>query len=247
VPKLENNKIGKTSDFRNSKSIDFSNVFVANENTSAEEISKKINEEFLHVVLQPGNYHLQDSIKVNNDDTVILGIGIATLVCHNGPCIDVGNSAGVRVAGILFEASESSTPALLKWGQSGFLGDESNPGVASDIFARVGGPNNVTEIETKAESMMVVNSGNVIIDNTWLWRADHDISGNVGNSQNPVDSGLVVNGDNVKAYGLKVEHTLKDLVQWNGENGLTIMFQSELPYDVDVDYGTSGYAGYRVG
>ena len=95
--------------------------------------------------------------------------------------------------------------------------------------------------------MMVVNSGNVIIDNTWFWRADHDILGNVEKSMNPVDFGLVVNGDNVKAYGLKSEHTLKDLVQWNGENGLTIMFQSELPYDVDVEYGQNGYAGYRVG
>jgi hypothetical protein len=28
---------------------------------------------------------------------------------------------------------------------------------------------------------------------------------------------------------------------------ITIMYQSELPYDVDVDYGTNGYAGYRVG
>ena len=60
--------------------------------------------------------------------------------------------------------------------------------------------------------MMVVNSGNVIIDNTWFWRADHDILGNVEKSMNPVDFGLVVNGDNVKAYGLKSEHTLKDLV-----------------------------------
>lgn len=95
--------------------------------------------------------------------------------------------------------------------------------------------------------MMTVNSGNVVIDNTWFWRADHDVKGNVEKSMNPVDHGLVVYGDNVKAYGLKSEHTLKDLVQWNGENGLTIMYQSELPYDVDVDFGDNGYAGYRVG
>jgi hypothetical protein len=24
------------------------------------------------------------------------------------------------------------------------------------------------------------------------------------------------------------------------------MYQSELPYDVDTDYGTNGYAGYKV-
>lgn len=59
--------------------------------------------------------------------------------------------------------------------------------------------------------MMTVNSGNVVIDNTWLWRADHDVTGSVQNSNNPVQTGLVVNGDNVIAYGLKVEHTLGDL------------------------------------
>lgn len=57
---------------------------------------------------------------------------------------------------------------------------------------------------------------------------------------------MIVNGDNVFAYGLKAEHTLKDLVMWNGENGMTVMFQSELPYDVDSDYGTNNYTGYRV-
>jgi hypothetical protein len=57
---------------------------------------------------------------------------------------------------------------------------------------------------------------------------------------------LIVNGDNVVAYGLKAEHTLGDLVQWNGEFGMTFMYQSELPYDVDADYGEKGFAGYRV-
>lgn len=246
VPRVEKDKVGATKDYQNADQIDFSNVFVANEKTTAEEISKKINEEGLDVVLQPGIYHLYDTIHVERENAVILGIGMATLICENGPCIEVGNYDGVRVAGILFEAGEVSSPALLSWGQQGFQGNESNPGVASDIFARVGGPNNVDDYEERAESMMTVNSGNVVIDNTWFWRADHDVNGDVKFSKNPVDHGLVVNGDNVKAYGLKSEHTLKDLVQWNGENGLTIMYQSELPYDVDVDFGENGYAGYRV-
>lgn len=94
--------------------------------------------------------------------------------------------------------------------------------------------------------MMTVNSGNVVIDNTWLWRADHDVTGDVKDSNNPVQNGLIVNGDDVIAYGLKVEHTLGDLTLWNGENGTTIMYQSELPYDVDQTYGDQGFAGYRV-
>ena len=66
------------------------------------------------------------------------------------------------------------------------------------------------------------------------------------NSNNPVSSGIVINGDNVVAYGLAVEHTLGHMVQWNGNNGLTVFYQSEYPYDVDVDYGTNKYASYKV-
>ncbi len=67
---------------------------------------------------------------------------------------------------------------------------------------------------------MVVNTGYTIIDNVWLWRADHDVSGDlVKNGKNPCSTGLQVNGDNVISYGLATEHTLKDLVEWNGENG----------------------------
>lgn len=72
--------------------------------------------------------------------------------------------------------------------------------------------------------MVTINSGNVIIDNTWLWRAYHDINGVVYNKSNPVSTGLLVNGDNVIAYGLAVEHTLGHLVLWKGDNGLTIFY-----------------------
>lgn len=56
--------------------------------------------------------------------------------------------------------------------------------------------------------MVIINRSGTIIDNTWLWRADHDIDGSVGNRHNPSDTGLIVNGDNVTAYGLMVEHHL---------------------------------------
>lgn len=219
---------------------------MANENTSAQTISDKI-AEGLHVVLQPGNYYLTDSIKVNRDNAVVLGIGLATLVSTTGkPCIEVGNVNGVRVAGVLLEAGETKSEALLMWGTKGFAGSSQNPGVASDVFARVGGRNDQYAHSAKTDTMVTINSGNVIIDNTWLWRADHDTQGLVYNSNNPVDSGIVVNGDDVIAYGLAVEHTLGHMTQWNGNNGLTIFYQSEYPYDVDGSYGTNGFASYKV-
>lgn len=80
---------------------------------------------------------------VSNPNTVILGLGIATLISSKGePCIKVLDVPGVRVAGILFEAGQIYTDALLLWGSGDhYAGHSENPGVASDIFARVGGPN----------------------------------------------------------------------------------------------------------
>lgn len=34
--------------------------------------------------------------------------------------------------------------------------------------------------------MVIINSGYTILDNSWLWRADHTISGEVYNGNNPV-------------------------------------------------------------
>jgi len=72
--------------------------------------------------------------------------------------------------------------------------------------------------------MVEINRDFTLIDNSWLWRADHDIDGSVTELRNPSDTGLVVNGDNVTAYGLMSEHHLKNLVEWNGEFGKTVMF-----------------------
>jgi len=95
--------------------------------------------------------------------------------------------------------------------------------------------------------MLEVNSGNTVGDNMWLWRADHTVGGSVTASANPCSTGLIVNGDDVMMYGLAVEHTLADLVEWNGDRGQTYFYQSELPYDVtQANFGDKGYVGYRV-
>jgi hypothetical protein len=60
-----------------------------------------------------------------------------------------------------------------------------------------------------------------------------------------------VNGDDVIATGLFAEHFQKYDVIWNGENGKTIMFQNEMPYDPPNQAawqhdGILGYAAYKV-
>jgi hypothetical protein len=122
--------------------------------------------------------------------------------------------------------------------------DPDDPTSLHDVFVRIGGAT-----AGKARVSLVVNSDNVILDNIWAWRADH--GNGVGWTVNQAETGVVVNGDDVTAYGLFVEHYQKDEVIWNGENGATIFFQNEMPYDppTQADWmhrGVDGFPAYKV-
>jgi hypothetical protein len=54
----------------------------------------------------------------------------------------------------------------------------------------------------------------------------------VGWTSNTATTGLIVNGNNVSAYGLAVEHYQGYEVEWNGQGGEVLFFQNENPYDV---------------
>jgi hypothetical protein len=224
--------------------VGFELVYVADNTTDT---AASINAQLAagnHVVLSPGIYSLTEPIVVNKDNLVLLGLGMATLVSANGNMvIQVGNVDGVRIAGpIILQAGSKPTTTLLQWGSGVYAGDSTNPGIIQDVFARVGGPD---AYPVQADVMLELNSGNVLVDNTWLWRADHTVSGLVKDAANPCQHGLVVKGDDVTMYGLAVEHTLDDLVVWSGQRGATYFFQSELPYDVTpAQWGT--HVGYRV-
>jgi hypothetical protein len=102
--------------------------------------------------------------------------------------------------------------------------DPQDPSSLHDVFFRIGGAT-----PGKATTSLVINSDNVLLDDIWAWRADH--GNGVGWTANTADTGVVVNGDNVTAYGLFVEHYQKYEVIWNGNNGVAIFFQNEMPYD----------------
>jgi len=69
--------------------------------------------------------------------------------------------------------------------------------------------------------------------------------------QRAVDTALEVNGANVSMYGLMAEHTNKDIVIWNGEEGETFMYQSEFRYAAGLKskpdtWDVGRYVSYRV-
>ncbi|MDD7793350.1 galactose-binding domain-containing protein [Clostridium sp. 'White wine YQ'] len=202
-----------------------------------------------NLIFTPGVYHLSDSIKVNNPNTVILGLGLATLVPDNGTAaMTVADVDGVNISGLLFDAGSNNSPTLLEVGPSGSTQNHAaNPTSLSDLFFRVGGA-----AVGKADVSLKINSNNVIGDNFWVWRADHGVDG-VGWTINTTKNGVVVNGNDVTIYGLFVEHFHEYQTLWNGNGGRVYFYQSEMPYDVPNQAswmshnGTvNGYASYKV-
>ncbi|HXC44906.1 MAG TPA: fibronectin type III domain-containing protein, partial [Candidatus Dormibacteraeota bacterium] len=201
-----------------------------------------------NLILTPGIYQYSGSINVTNANTVVLGLGYANLVPQSGTAaITVADVGGVQIAGLLIDAGPTNSPVLFQVGTAGAsrVSHASNPTSISDAFFRIGGAVSGTATES-----MEIDSDNVILDNIWAWRADHG-QVPVGWTVNVGIEGLVVNGDNVTALGLAVEHYEAAQVQWNGEGGETIFYQSEMPYDVPsqnawMDGSIDGYASYNV-
>jgi hypothetical protein len=237
------------------RSIPIEDFFIAKPSDSVETINDAL-ADGRNLLLTPGIYNVGQTIKVKRADTVVLGLGLATLEALNGIVpMTVANVKGVEISGVIFEAGPVSSPVLLQVGtrqppngrarEHADWSDPNDPTALHDVYFRIGGAH-----VGKADVSLEVNADNVILDNIWAWRADHGAG--VGWTSNTADTGLVVNGDNVIATGLFVEHYQKTEVIWNGENGKTIMFQNEMPYDPpnqaawQQSDGTLGYPAYKV-
>ncbi len=205
-----------------------------------------------HLLLTPGIYALTEPLRVERAGTVVLGLGLATLLALGGTkAMTVADVPGVAVAGLLFDAGPEISPVLLEVGPRGAAGDHrADPASLSDVFVRVGGAT-VGRVATGVE----INSRGVLADHLWIWRADHGDrpSGrvHVGWDETIGDQGLVVNGDDVTCTGLFVEHFQKYQTLWNGERGRTLFYQNELPYDPPSQAAyragsTRGWAAYKV-
>ena len=201
-----------------------------------------------HLLLTPGIYNLDEPIRVTHPNTVILGLGFATLHPTRGTAAmitaDVDN---LTIAGLLFDAGPQQSPVLLQVGPPGSTAQHHlYPTALFDVFFRVGGAS-----IGRTNINLEINSNDTLVDHTWIWRADH--GNGVGWTKNLSNNGLVVNGNNVTIYGLFVEHHQQYQVLWNGNHGRTYFYQSEIPYDPPSQAayssapGTDGWASYKVG
>ena len=256
VPDVQFNSRGTT--WQNGQtpghSISIADFFVAKPSDSVQAINNAL-AQGKNLIFTPGIYSVDQPIKVKRAHTVVLGLGLATLEAENGVVpMTVADVPGVEISGLIFEAGTVNSPVLLRVGtkhatngeardRNGWS-DSDDPTALHDVYFRIGGAH-----VGKATVSLEVNADNTLLDNIWAWRADH--GSGVGWTSNTADTGVVVNGDNVLATGLFAEHYQKYNVVWNGENGKTIMFQNELPYDPPNQAawqhdGVLGWAAYKV-
>ncbi len=254
------------------RTVSIDDFFIADPTDSVKDINGAL-ARGQHLILTPGVYDIANSINVKRADTVVLGMGLATLHSVDGAIpLTTADKAGIIIAGVTIDAGEVESPVLLQIGKkNGNNGrpntDPNNPVTLSDVYFRIGGP-----YVGKTDTALEVNGDHVLIDHTWVWRADHGIEGFEANCDqldpaNCVDgflgddirwstiigrNGAVVNGDDVTVTGLFVEHFQEYNTIWNGERGQVYLYQNELPYDPPsqadwiADDGTLGWAAYKV-
>jgi len=242
------------------RSIPISDFYIAKSTDSAKTINKAL-ARGKHLLLTPGVYNIDRTLDVKRANTVVLGMGHATLTSAKGAVVmKVADNKGIVVAGVTFDAGPKLSPVLLQIGKAKGKGhvhkaDPRNPITLNDVYFRVGGPH-IGRTTTALE----INADHVLVDHIWVWRADHGIEGFTEGVNGDTDrwntntgtNGLIVNGNDVTATGLFVEHFQKYNTLWNGERGRVILYQNELPYDppTQADWtqpdGTLGYPGYKV-
>jgi hypothetical protein len=228
VPSLTTNSAGITwhAGTTPGKSIPIDKFYIAH---PGQDTAATMNAELAkgkNLLFTPGNYELKEPIRVARANTVVMGLGFATLRPVNGTAaLTTADADGIIVAGLLIDAGPVNSPVLLEVGpKDSKTNHAKNPISLHDVFFRVGGAG-----PGSAGVNLLVNSNDTIIDHTWIWRADHGAG--AGWTTNPSANGLVVNGNNVTAYGLFVEHHQQYQVLWNGNGGRTYFYQSEIPYD----------------
>lgn len=252
VPAVRENTNGVSwseDDMGEGKSIPLSEFYIA----TPDDLAATINEQIAagkNIYFTPGIYYAQEPILVNEDNTILLGTGMASIIPANEEAAMIidDDVTGVKVAGLIFDAGEHSKYLLKVGTEKNSNNNEDNPIVLQDLFFRVGG---TTDTLTKADNALEINANNVLCDHFWIWRADHGAG--VEWYGNESDHGLIVNGDNVTCYALFNEHFQKYNTLWNGENGATYFYQNETAYDpisqeewMSHNGTVNGYSSYKV-
>ncbi len=118
VPAVQRNSTGTSwsSGSTAGKGLPISEFFVATPSTPIDAINLAL---LLgkNLILTPGVYQLKQPITILRPDTIVLGLGFATLVPQTGKeAITVADVDGVTIAGLIIDAGPQNSPVLLRMG-----------------------------------------------------------------------------------------------------------------------------------
>jgi hypothetical protein len=227
VPRTDARGVNWSMTPRDGASLSLTTFHIAKPSDSASTINAAL-AQGKHLLLTPGVYALDRPIRVTRAGTIVMGMGLATVTPTNGTAaIQVDDVPGVILSAFMIDANTKRSEVLVQVGPKGStMGKASDPTTLHDIFIRVGGA-----YAGSATTSLEINQNDVLVDHTWLWRADHGNPNTAGWEINLADQGMVVNGANVTALGLFAEHYQKSQVVWNANGGRTIFMECEPPYD----------------
>jgi hypothetical protein len=230
VPSLQKNTTGPTwSATTNTPgtSLPLSSFYVVTPSSSVAQINLALLLD-RNLLFTPGVYDIPQTIRVLWPNTKIIGLGFPTLIpTHGNTTLSVADVGGVNISDVIFDAGAVKSPSLLTIGDRGsWANHAADPVTVDDVYFRVGG----AEAGSVTDAF-IDNSNNSLIDDVWSWRADHGAGAGTWTGDT-ADTGLTVNGNDVTAYGVAVEHYQKYETVWNGQGGTVLFFQNENPYEV---------------
>src|SRR5919107_1922177 len=137
VPAAQRNSRGVswTARLTAGRTVPLSDFFVARPTNSVQTINTQL-ARGRNLLLTPGVYDIARTIRVKRPDTVVLGLGHATLTAGNGATpLEIADVPGVIVAGVTIDAGLTKSRALLQVGREHGHGRSSaaDPTTLSDV------------------------------------------------------------------------------------------------------------------
>jgi hypothetical protein len=132
-----------------------------------------------HLLFSPGIYYLNAPLHITKPNTIVMGLGLATLCVtdkNNDTAIRIADVDGVNVSCLLFEAGANSKSLMEVGAEKTNLRHANNPICLADLFFRSGG---TYKSNVRVDETFIINANEVFGDNFWLWRADHSFTGNL--------------------------------------------------------------------
>ena len=214
--------------------------------TSEAELQALLQKKTQVIVLgSPNDIEISQDLVLETDGTTIVGMGMPVLLLTGTTTVRV-KASGCSLCGLIFDC-RGKKEDMLSW-ESTEPPSSTSRGLLADCYFRVGGTVDPTTISCNA--MCHVKSGSLIIENAWMWRADHGPpqwpkTGRYDSATqtyyNESKMGLWVEETaQVTAYGLACEHSTTTNCKWEGDNGQLYFFQCELPYCVAEGWNFPG-------